>query len=84
MVVTNIRISDIAKFFKVSERTIYNWFLRFLYERFSWLNRVVNIQSISFSELLAISSKIAQGVSELRQIRWASLSNQSGTGKRYC
>ena len=38
MVATDIRISDIANFFKVSERTIYNWFLRFLYERFSWLN----------------------------------------------
>ncbi len=33
MVATDIRISDIAKFFKVSERTIYNWFLRFLYEQ---------------------------------------------------
>jgi transposase len=37
MIAEEIKTNRIAKFFKVSEKTVYDWFLRFLHERFSWL-----------------------------------------------
>ncbi len=37
MVAKGLPIADIAKEFQVSGRIIYNWILRFMYERFSWL-----------------------------------------------
>ena len=37
MVAKGLPITDIAKEFQVSGRIIYNWIMRFIYERFSWL-----------------------------------------------
>ncbi len=38
MLSTGTSMSQIAEFFHISERTIYNWILRFMYERFLWIN----------------------------------------------
>ena len=38
MVAKGTSMFTIAAFFHISERTIYNWILRFVYERFLWLD----------------------------------------------